>query len=91
MEPKIERGAAPDIHRIEDASVNWYLVEAEQGLTIVAGAATADSEWALQSLDARAAVEAGTVLTGHGEPWRGGTAEAVRRARAGRGQLKVTN
>src|SRR3954453_22602838 len=35
MEPKIERGAAPDIHRIEDASVNWYLVEAEHGLTIV--------------------------------------------------------
>ena len=35
MEPKIERGAAPDIHRIEDASVNWYLVEAESGLTIV--------------------------------------------------------
>jgi hypothetical protein len=29
-----------------------------------------------------AAVDAGTVLTGHGEPWRGGTAEAVRRARA---------
>src|SRR5215212_5437099 len=35
MEPKIERGAVPDIHRIEDASVNWYLVEAESGLTIV--------------------------------------------------------
>ncbi|HYH53418.1 MAG TPA: hypothetical protein VD761_04735 [Solirubrobacterales bacterium] len=35
MEPKIERGAAPDIHRIEDASVNWYLVEAADGLTIV--------------------------------------------------------
>src|SRR4051794_31822070 len=35
MEPKIERGAAPDIHRVEDASVNWYLVEADSGLTIV--------------------------------------------------------
>lgn len=35
MEPKIERGAAPDVHRIEDASVNWYLVEADSGLTIV--------------------------------------------------------
>ena len=35
MEPRIERGAAPDVHRIEDASVNWYLVEAESGLTIV--------------------------------------------------------
>ncbi|HKH65084.1 MAG TPA: MBL fold metallo-hydrolase [Solirubrobacterales bacterium] len=178
---ELERGAAPDIHRVEDASVNWYLVEAEQGLTIVdagvpsswdslqrvlgeigprcergprprphpralrplqearifaseqldvpgnpqilftpghtlghcalyfpdrdavlagdaivmldpytgargprivAGAATADSGRALRSLDALAAVEAGTILTGHGEPWRGGTAEAVRQARA---------
>src|SRR3954451_10475716 len=35
MEPRIERGAAPDIHRIEDASVNWYLVEADAGLTVV--------------------------------------------------------
>jgi hypothetical protein len=35
MEPRIERGAAPDVHRIEDASVNWYLVEAAAGLTIV--------------------------------------------------------
>jgi glyoxylase-like metal-dependent hydrolase (beta-lactamase superfamily II) len=32
---KLERGAAPDIHRIEDANVNWYLVEAEDGITIV--------------------------------------------------------
>jgi glyoxylase-like metal-dependent hydrolase (beta-lactamase superfamily II) len=53
-----------------------------KGPRIVAGAATADSEWALRSLGALAEVEAGTVLTGHGEPWRGGTAEAVRQARA---------
>jgi glyoxylase-like metal-dependent hydrolase (beta-lactamase superfamily II) len=52
-----------------------------KGPRIVAGAATADSEWALRSLDALAELEAGTVLTGHGEPWRGGTAEAVRLAR----------
>lgn len=30
-----ERDAAPGIHRIEDANVNWYLVEGEEGLTIV--------------------------------------------------------
>jgi glyoxylase-like metal-dependent hydrolase (beta-lactamase superfamily II) len=53
-----------------------------RGPRIVAGAATADSGWALRSLDALAAVDAGTVLTGHGEPWRGGSAEAVRLARA---------
>ena len=52
-----------------------------KGPRIVAGAATADSERALRSLDALAGIEAGTVLTGHGEPWRGGTAEAVRLAR----------
>jgi glyoxylase-like metal-dependent hydrolase (beta-lactamase superfamily II) len=32
---EIERGAAPDIHRVEDANVNWYLVEADDGVTIV--------------------------------------------------------
>jgi glyoxylase-like metal-dependent hydrolase (beta-lactamase superfamily II) len=51
------------------------------GPRIVAGAATADSERALSSLGALAELDAGTVLTGHGEPWRGGAAEAVRQAR----------
>ncbi len=31
----LERDAAAGIHRIEDANVNWYLVEAEDGLTVV--------------------------------------------------------
>jgi glyoxylase-like metal-dependent hydrolase (beta-lactamase superfamily II) len=53
----------------------------KKGPRIVAGAATADSEWALRSLDALAELDAGAVLTGHGEPWRGGTAKAVRLAR----------
>jgi glyoxylase-like metal-dependent hydrolase (beta-lactamase superfamily II) len=52
------------------------------GPQIVAGAATADSRMALASLDALAATEATTVLTGHGPPWRDGIGEAVRRARA---------
>jgi glyoxylase-like metal-dependent hydrolase (beta-lactamase superfamily II) len=52
------------------------------GPRIVAGAATADSERALASLDALAATAAGTVLSGHGEAWRGGAAEAAERARA---------
>jgi glyoxylase-like metal-dependent hydrolase (beta-lactamase superfamily II) len=52
-----------------------------RGPRIVAGAATADSGWALRSLDALAAVDASTVLTGHGEPWRGGAREAARLAR----------
>jgi glyoxylase-like metal-dependent hydrolase (beta-lactamase superfamily II) len=53
-----------------------------KGPRIVAGAATADSERALRSLDALVGLDAGTVLTGHGEPWRRGAAEAVRAARA---------
>jgi glyoxylase-like metal-dependent hydrolase (beta-lactamase superfamily II) len=51
------------------------------GPRIVAGAATADSERALDSLDALAATGAGTLLTGHGEPWRNGAAAAVAHAR----------
>lgn len=31
----VETDAAPGIHRVEDANVNWYLVEAEDGVTIV--------------------------------------------------------
>jgi glyoxylase-like metal-dependent hydrolase (beta-lactamase superfamily II) len=52
-----------------------------EGPRIVAGAATADSERALRSLDAIAGLDVGSVLSGHGEPWRGGAAAAVRRAR----------
>jgi hypothetical protein len=34
-EERLELDAAPGIHRIEDANVNWYLIEAEDGMTIV--------------------------------------------------------
>jgi glyoxylase-like metal-dependent hydrolase (beta-lactamase superfamily II) len=51
------------------------------GPRIVAGAATADSERALGSLGALEATGAATVLTGHGEPWRTGVAEATAEAR----------
>lgn len=44
---------------------------ARRGPCIVAGAATVDSARNLHCLDALAATEAGTVLTGHGEPWTG--------------------
>jgi glyoxylase-like metal-dependent hydrolase (beta-lactamase superfamily II) len=53
----------------------------EAGPRLVARAATADSERALDSLEALAATAATTVLSGHGEPWRGGIADAVDRAR----------
>jgi glyoxylase-like metal-dependent hydrolase (beta-lactamase superfamily II) len=41
-----------------------------------------DSEQALRSLDALDPLPADLVLPGHGEPWTGGVAEAVRLARA---------
>ena len=41
-----------------------------------------DSEQALRSLDAIAALPADLLLPGHGEPWPGGVGEAVRRAKA---------
>jgi ribonuclease BN (tRNA processing enzyme) len=55
-----------------DAVVMLDPYTAERGPRIVAGAATADSERALASLDALARTGAATVLTGHGDPWRGG-------------------
>jgi glyoxylase-like metal-dependent hydrolase (beta-lactamase superfamily II) len=55
------------------------------GPQIVSGAATADSDQALRSLQALADTGASTVLPGHGQLWRQGIREAVQRAReAGR-------
>jgi glyoxylase-like metal-dependent hydrolase (beta-lactamase superfamily II) len=69
-----------------DAIVTLDPYTAAAGPRIVAGAATADSERALASLEALAATDAATVLTGHGPVWRQGAqamAEAARRAGAG--------
>jgi glyoxylase-like metal-dependent hydrolase (beta-lactamase superfamily II) len=65
-----------------DAFVMLDPYTARRGPCIVAGAATADSVRDMATLDAIAATGAGTVLTGHGEPWRGGAADGVDRARA---------
>jgi len=65
-----------------DALVTLDPYTGERGPRIVARAATADSERALASLDALAATGAGTLLPGHGEPWRDGAAAAVEAARA---------
>jgi glyoxylase-like metal-dependent hydrolase (beta-lactamase superfamily II) len=65
-----------------DAIVMLDPYTARRGPCIVAGAATADSERNLRTLDALAATGARTVLTGHGEPWTGGIEAAVERARA---------
>jgi len=65
-----------------DAVVLLDPYTAERGPKIVAGAATADSERALASLDAIAELGVRTLLTGHGDPYVGDPAEAVRAARA---------
>lgn len=64
-----------------DAFVTLDPYTAKAGPKLVARAALADSERNLASLDAIAETGVTTVLTGHGEPWKGGAAEGVRRAR----------
>lgn len=65
-----------------DAVVTLNPYTGGAGPRIVAGAATADSERALGSLAALAALDVGTVLMGHGDPWTAGSrriaAEALR-------------
>lgn len=65
-----------------DAVVTLDPYTGRTGPRIVARAATADAERALRTLDALAETGAGTVLVGHGEPWRGGAEAAAQRARA---------
>ena len=65
-----------------DALVTLDPYKGERGAQIVAGAATADSRLATQSLDALAKTDATIVLPGHGEPWRRGIRGAVAAARA---------
>lgn len=65
-----------------DAIVTRNPYTGTTGPRIVSGAATADSEQNLASLDRIAGLEASLMLPGHGEPWTKGTVEAVRLARA---------
>jgi glyoxylase-like metal-dependent hydrolase (beta-lactamase superfamily II) len=64
-----------------DALVTLDPYTGRRGPRIVAGAATADSEANLRSLDVLASTGARVVLPGHGEQWRGGIVEAAELAR----------
>jgi glyoxylase-like metal-dependent hydrolase (beta-lactamase superfamily II) len=65
-----------------DALVTLDPYKAARGAQIIAGAATADSEMALASLEALALTAAQVVLPGHGDPWNDGIVAAVAAARA---------
>jgi glyoxylase-like metal-dependent hydrolase (beta-lactamase superfamily II) len=70
-----------DVVLAGDAIVMLDPYTARRGPCLVARAAVADSRRNLETLDALAATGAGTVLTGHGEPWTGGAEAAVVEAR----------
>ncbi|SEB91879.1 Glyoxylase, beta-lactamase superfamily II [Paramicrobacterium humi] len=64
-----------------DALVTLDPYKGTRGPQIIAGAATANSTLALESLDKLAATDAQLVLPGHGDPWRDGIRSAVDEAR----------
>lgn len=70
-----------DVVLTGDAIVMLDPYSGTPGPQIVSGAATADPERNLETLDAIAETEATMLLTGHGEPWAKGAGEAVRAAR----------
>ena len=65
-----------------DAIVTLDPYTGTSGPRIVAGAATADVDRALASLDALGETNASTVATGHGPVWRDGIVSAVQAAQA---------
>lgn len=65
-----------------DALVTLDPYKGSRGAQIIAGAATADSAMAIDTLTALAETDADLVLPGHGEPWTAGVRAAVDAARA---------
>jgi glyoxylase-like metal-dependent hydrolase (beta-lactamase superfamily II) len=64
-----------------DALVTRNPLTGRRGPQIMPSGLNRDSQQALRSLDALAAVPAEIVLPGHGEPWEGRASEAARVAR----------
>ena len=64
-----------------DALCNYNPLRGTRGPQLMPRAFAFDTRQALQSLDAIAAIDAGTLLFGHGEPWTDGPASAVAHAR----------
>jgi len=68
-----------DVLFVGDAFVTYHVLTGVSGPQI--SPFTADATRALESLSRLERVEAGLALPGHGEPWTGGVAEAVRLTR----------
>lgn len=81
--------AGHDALLVGDAIATYAVTTGEHGPQIAPF--TADARQALASLDRLEGVEAGLVLPGHGHPWRGGVAEAIRQVRAGAAATGLAN
>jgi glyoxylase-like metal-dependent hydrolase (beta-lactamase superfamily II) len=66
---------------VGDALVMWNLITGKRGPQVAPSAFNVSTDGAFDSLAAIEPVEAETLLPGHGEPWREGTAAAIAVAR----------
>lgn len=67
-----------------DGLVTMSLLGGEKGPRMMDPVFNLDTEQAYASLDRVAGISADTILSGHGEPWHGSPADAVRVALAAR-------
>jgi glyoxylase-like metal-dependent hydrolase (beta-lactamase superfamily II) len=67
---------------VGDALCTLHPTRGTRGPQLMPSALNTDTDGALAALDAIAALDAATVLPGHGEPFTGGAAAAVEQARA---------
>lgn len=65
-----------------DVLCTWNAYTGRTGPQIMPSGLNADTPRALASLANLAGIKAGMLLPGHGDPWTGGVAEAIARARA---------
>ncbi|MGH2991414.1 MAG: MBL fold metallo-hydrolase [Solirubrobacterales bacterium] len=67
-----------------DALCTWNPLTGRRAPQVMPSAFNVSTDTAFESLDAIESVEAETILTGHGEPWRDGARKAVAEAREAR-------